>query len=90
MGPRRWRAWLAAGRLLVVACAHAREQLQVAGLQIELVDVAAPPWDSDTDELVRALDAWRRGDVDELDLEPGDLQLLARVRAGDDEEAPRS
>ena len=50
----------------------------------------APPSDSDTDELVRALDAWRRGDVDELDLEPGDLQLLARVRAGDDEEAPRS
>ena len=52
--------------------------------------VPAPPWDSDIDELVRALDAWCRGDVDELDLEPGDLQLLARVRAGDDEEAPRS
>jgi len=50
----------------------------------------APPWDSDTDELVRALDAWRRGDIDELALEPGDLQLLARVRAGDDEEALRS
>jgi len=50
----------------------------------------APPWDSDTDELVRALDAWRRDDVDEVDLEPGDLQLLARVRIGDDDEAPRS
>jgi hypothetical protein len=49
----------------------------------------APLWDADTDELVRALDAWHRGDVDELDLEPDDLQLLALVRAGDDGEAPR-
>ena len=51
-GPRRRRAWSAAGRLLIVACAHAREQLQVAGLQIELVDVAAAPCAERADELV--------------------------------------
>jgi hypothetical protein len=49
----------------------------------------APPCDSDTDELVRALGAWRRDDVDELDLQPEDQQLLVRVRAGDEEEARR-
>lgn len=49
----------------------------------------APPWDSDTDELVRALSASRRDDVDELDVQPADLQLLVRVLAGDEEEAPR-
>ena len=35
-----------------------------------------------------AFDAWRRTDVDELDDEPDDLRLLARLRDLDDPEAP--
>lgn len=40
----------------------------------------------DVGTFVDALGAWRRDDIDELDFEPGDLQLLARLRAGKDHE----
>jgi hypothetical protein len=41
----------------------------------------------DVDE-VAALHAWRRDDIDELVLEPDDLQLLAHLRVDEDAEAP--
>jgi hypothetical protein len=40
----------------------------------------------DVDEATAALHAWR--DVDELTLEPDDLQLLALLRAREDQGAP--
>ena len=42
----------------------------------------------DLDEATAALHAWRRDDVDELTLEPDDLQLLALLRTRDDQGAP--
>ena len=44
----------------------------------------APPQRPPVIEDVDALAAWRRHDVDELHLEPDDLQLLARLRARED------
>jgi len=40
----------------------------------------------DVGTFVDVLGAWRRDDIDELAFEPGDLQLLARLRAGEDNE----
>lgn len=44
----------------------------------------APPRPAALAEFVDVLAAWRRADVDELDLEPDDLQLLTRLRDGEE------
>lgn len=50
----------------------------------------APPRRRGLADVTDALSAWRLGDVDELGDEADDLQLLARLRADDDPEAPGS
>jgi hypothetical protein len=48
----------------------------------------APLPRSDLDEFIDVLGVWRADDVDDLGLEPDDLQLLVRLRVRDDQEAP--
>jgi hypothetical protein len=51
--------------------------------------LAFAPRRLDLDETLEALEAWHNDDVDELDHEPDDLQLLARLSCpGDATEAP--
>jgi hypothetical protein len=45
----------------------------------------APPRSVALVEVVDVLAAWRQVDVDEFDLEPDDLQLLERLRDGEEE-----
>jgi hypothetical protein len=47
----------------------------------------APTPHVDLDVLTDVFDAWRQHDVEELDLEPDDLQVLAQLRERDDMEA---
>ena len=48
----------------------------------------APPRHLEIEEFPDALGAWRCVDVDELDDEPDDLRLLARLRGLDELELP--
>lgn len=48
----------------------------------------ASVWRLELEQLADTLAAWRHVDVDELDDEPDDLRLLARLRGLDDQEPP--